>query len=59
MFLAGDKVQIVAADDFYAYCDGWRGVVTGMNNGYTEVTCQRPDGPKVLYVPEGQLSPIK
>lgn len=59
MLLVGDRVQIVAADDFYAYCDSWRGVVTGYNGGAIEVQCQRPDGVKTLYVPEAQLSPVK
>lgn len=59
MFWVGDKVQIVAADDFYSYCDGWLGVVSGMNSGAVEVKCQRPDGEKTLYVPAAQLSPIK
>lgn len=59
MFWVGDKVQIVAADDFYAFCDGWRGVVSGMNNGLVEVKCQRPDGEKTLYVRPGELSPVK
>lgn len=48
--------MICAADDFYAYVDSWRGTVTGFNNGAVEVTCQRPDGVKVLYVPAGQLA---
>ncbi|CAN7304304.1 hypothetical protein [Acidovorax delafieldii] len=55
-FTLGDKVIICAADAFYAYVDGWRGVVTGYNNGSIEVTCQRPDGRKVLYIDPGQLS---
>ena len=59
MFLIGQKVQIVAADDFFAFVDGWRGNVTGYNSGQVEVTCIREDGPKVFYVPEGQLAPIK
>ncbi|WP_426303887.1 hypothetical protein ACN9MJ_12770 [Acidovorax facilis] len=59
MLLVGTKVQVVAADYFYAYCDGWRGVVTGLNSGAVEVKCQRPDGEKTLYVPAAQLSPIK
>lgn len=59
MLLAGTKVQIVAEDYFYAYCDGWHGIVTGLNGGAVEVKCQRPDGEKVLYVPSAQLKPIK
>ena len=59
MLLAGTKVKVVAADDFFAFCDGWRGVVSGVNNDHIEVKCTRPDGVKTLYVPEAQLSPIK
>lgn len=59
MMLAGTEVRIVAADDFFAYCDGWIGVVSGVNNGHIEVKCGRPDGVKTLYVPEAQLSPLK
>lgn len=55
-FTPGDKVIICAADDFYAYVDGWRGVVTGYNNGLIEVTCQRADGEKILYIRAGELS---
>lgn len=55
-FEPGDRVIICAADDFYAYVDGWRGTVTGQNNGLVEVTCARPDGIKTLYVPAGQLA---
>lgn len=56
MFNPGDKVIICAADDEYAFVDGWRGTVTGFQSGHVEVTCQRPDGEKLLYVPQGQLS---
>lgn len=55
-FVPGDKVMICAADDFYAFVDSWRGVVTGENMGNLEITCQRPDGPKVIYVPPAQVS---
>ena len=47
--------MICAADDFFAYVDGWRGTVTGFNNGTVEVQCARPDGVKTLYVPAAQL----
>lgn len=55
-FVPGDRVIICAADDFFAFVDGWRGVVTGENMGNLEITCQRPDGPKILYVPPAQVS---
>lgn len=56
MFNPGDKVIICAADDEYAFVDGWRGRVTGFQSGCVEVQCMRSDGLKTLYVPEGQLS---
>lgn len=55
-FEPGDRVIICAADYFYAFVDGWRGTVTGQNNGLVEVTCTRPDGTKTLYVPAGELA---
>lgn len=56
MFNPGDKVIICAADDEYAFVDGWRGTVTGFQSGHVEVKCMRSDGEKTLYVPAGQLS---
>lgn len=55
MFLVGANVQVAAADDFFAFCDGWRGVVHGVNNGLVEVRCTRQDGVKTLFVPPEQL----
>ncbi len=55
-FTPGDKVIICAADDFYAFVDGWRGVVTGENMGLIEVKCVRADGEKTLYIKPGELS---
>jgi hypothetical protein len=55
-FEPGDRVVICAADDFFAYVDGWRGTVTGFNMGNVEVQCARPDGVKTLYVPAAQLA---
>lgn len=55
-FAPGDKVMICAADDFYGFVDGWRGVVTGENMGKLEVTCMREDGQKTIYVPAAQVS---
>lgn len=55
-FDAGDWVVIHAKDDFFAYVDGWRGTVHGMNNGLYEVQCMRHDGEKTLFVPPEQLA---
>lgn len=52
----GDNVIVCARDEFFAFVDGWHGVVTGWNGGAVEVTCSRPDGFKTLYVPENQLT---
>lgn len=51
----GDNVLICAADEFYSFVDGWIGKVTGFQSGCVEVTCDRLDGVKVLFVPEAQL----
>lgn len=53
--IINDCVEIVAKDDFYAFVDGWRGVIVGWQSGCAEVLCLRPDGPKTLFVPEDQL----
>jgi hypothetical protein len=55
----GDRVQIVAADEFFAYCDGWKGTVQGLNEGLFEVECQREDGNKTLFVPGAQLAMLE
>lgn len=52
----GDKVIVTAKNEFYAYVDGWRGVVRGFNNGYAKVICQRDDGEKTLFVPLEELA---
>lgn len=52
----GDRVRVVAADEFYAYCDGWEGTVQGLNNGAVEVHCEREDGNKVLFVKPAELA---
>ena len=54
----GDKVQIVAADDFFAFCDGWHGTIQGLKNGLFQVECERQDGIKTLFVPGKQLANV-
>lgn len=55
-FRAGDKVTVCAADDFFAYVDGWTGRLDGYSiEGYAIVKFQRPDGTKTLFVPDAQL----
>lgn len=58
-----DRVIITAKDDFFAYVDGWRGTVTGLNNGLVAVTMPGQqlghDGPSPLltfFVPADQLA---
>lgn len=51
----GDKVVITAKGEFFAFVDGWRGTVTGLNNGLVTVECLRVDGVKTLFVPADQL----
>lgn len=50
--LVGHSVVVDASKEAgWGYVDGWRGVVTGINNGLYEVTCTRSDGMKTLYIP--------
>lgn len=52
----GDAVIITAKDEYFAFVDGWRGTVTGNNNGLVVVECARVDGLKTFYVPADQLT---
>jgi hypothetical protein len=62
-FTTGAAVMICAADDMFAYADGWRGKVAGFNMGLAEVRIPHsdPDGPAcgfvTLFVPPSQLAP--
>lgn len=51
----GDSVVITAADDFFAFVDGWRGRVSGFNNGLVVVECQNEGMVKTFFVPPDQL----
>ena len=51
----GQAVIITAKDEFFAFVDGWRGTITGLNNGLIVVECARIDGVKTLFVPADQL----
>lgn len=52
----GDTVLITAKDEYFAFVDGWRGTVTGLNNGLVVVECARVDGVKTLFVPADELT---
>lgn len=52
----GDSVLITAKGEFFAFVDGWRGKVTGLNNGLVTVECARVDGVKTLFVPADELT---
>jgi hypothetical protein len=64
-FRAGDKVRIDAREQFYAYVDGWRGMVAAVGpkepnachsqvpEGYCAVECE---GGRVFLVPHDQLA---
>jgi hypothetical protein len=62
-FKPGDRVIIMAKDDFFAFVDGWRGQVTGFNSGLVVVVCKSSedvDGiptliDKTFFVPADQL----
>lgn len=62
MLMAGDPVQITPkgkeAATFWAFVDGWTGVVTGQGGGRFTVECQRPDGKKTLYVEPENLTKL-
>jgi hypothetical protein len=45
----GDSVLICAADNFYAFIDGWRGTIQRFQQGFAVVVCERmEDGKSVL-----------
>lgn len=53
----GDTVLIDATKDpQWAFVDGWRGKVTGYNNGLVVVECHQVDGLKTLFVPPKLLT---
>lgn len=54
----GMSVQVAAADEFFAFVDGWIGVFSGFTGGYPTIHCKRDDGIKIFYVPADQLRPV-
>lgn len=52
----GDAVLVTAKDEYFAFVDGWRGTVVGLNNGLVVVECARVDGIKTLFVPADELT---
>ncbi|MFZ3219670.1 MAG: hypothetical protein WA174_06525 [Rhodoferax sp.] len=60
MFQVHDKVMVTPKGaqwrEFFAFVDGWRGEVTGWNNGFVMVVCQQQEGPKTLFVPPDCLT---
>lgn len=57
----GKRVIVTAADDFYAFIDGWEGRIEFpcWRAGYVIVLCDRPDGSKEFLVPVEQLREAK
>jgi hypothetical protein len=53
----GKKVIVAAADDFYAFIDGWHGKIRFpcWRAGYVIVVCDRSDGLKEFLIPVEQL----
>lgn len=52
----GMRVVILAKDDFFAFVNGWDGIVAGLNNGLVHVSALNPDGQTIsLFVPAEQL----
>jgi hypothetical protein len=52
----GDAVLITAKGEYFAFVDGWRGTVAGLNNGLVVVECARVDGLKTLFIPADELT---
>lgn len=60
VFLIGAPVIICAKDDFYAYIDGWRGVINDFTQGYYKVDCINKDGEPVQFmIPGDELRDFK
>ena len=55
-FRPGDRVMIVAKTAWCAAVDGWRGQVTGHDQGYVRVELDDHEGHKVLFVPPAELA---
>lgn len=57
-FRIGDKVRIVAATEWCAAIDGFKGAVTGFEQGMVCVTGLDPDDgvEKLFYVPADELT---
>ncbi|MGZ5817888.1 MAG: hypothetical protein ACXWJD_03990 [Burkholderiaceae bacterium] len=56
----GARVRIVAADEFYAYVDGWEGVIPFpcWKSGYVIVHCKAEGRTLEFLVPPDQLQVI-
>ncbi|WP_250479027.1 MULTISPECIES: hypothetical protein [unclassified Caballeronia] len=57
-FSTGDRVMITAKDDFYAYIDGWRGLVgsfEGIPGGHVRVEVPDEGVTKVFIVPVDEI----
>lgn len=54
-FRNGDRVVVMAKDDFYAYIDGWCGVVVGFQSGCVDVMVEKEGLDMEFFVPPDQL----
>lgn len=55
-FLIGSPVTVAAADEFYAFIDGWNGKVIGFDRGLVTVECIGEELQKLEFqVPPEQL----
>lgn len=55
--IVGSAVTVVAADEFYEFIDGWRGVVKDQHQGNIWIECLNPEGAAVKFlVPPDQLA---
>lgn len=58
-FKIGDRVLVAARGDFYAFIDGWRGIVVGYEAGCVAIRIDQEEGgkmiPKRFLVPAAEL----
>jgi hypothetical protein len=59
--IPGSAVTVNAADDFYQFIDGWRGVIVARGQASLVcVECVNPDGQLVEFlIPPEQLQEVK
>lgn len=59
LLLVGQAVTVRAADDFYAFIDGWRGTVYSYEAGSVWIECVRQGVTLRFLVPADQLEAVR